>query len=64
MSNLCSDLLTTHEVVDHRIDGTVGVAEPMREQREHGHHLILANVYRVSAGRGFTYGVESEVMEW
>lgn len=42
------NLLTTHKVVNHRIDGAVGVAEPVREQREHRDHLILSNVNRVS----------------
>lgn len=39
-----------HEVVDNRINGAVGVAQPVREQRQHRHHLILAHVNRVSGG--------------
>ena len=40
--------LTAHEIVDNRINCTVGIAEPMWEQRQHSNHCTLADVNGVS----------------
>lgn len=42
--------LTAHEVVDEWIDGTVGVAEPVGQQREDGHDCGLLHFDRVPGG--------------
>lgn len=44
--------LTAHEVVNKGIDGTVSVAEPMRQQRKHGDYLTLLHFNCVSVGDG------------
>lgn len=36
--------LTAHEIVDDGIDGTVCVAQPMRDQRQGGYCFILARL--------------------
>lgn len=44
-------LLTAHKVVDHRINGTVRIAQPMREERQNCNDIALADFNGVSLNK-------------
>lgn len=36
-------LLTTHEIINQRIDGAICITQPVRQQRKHRNHFTLIN---------------------